>query len=114
MIGINGGQINALFLLPPVRVSVSLPASSPSALKGSTCASVFAMRWTDQNFGYVYHSWLKLRGVRPRGRRSIEEEEMKKEEMEEVVVEEEVVVMEEENRREGGAAAAGGGWMDIG
>ncbi|EKX36318.1 hypothetical protein GUITHDRAFT_117547 [Guillardia theta CCMP2712] len=35
-----------------------------SLLQGSTCASVFAMRWTDQNFGYVYHSWLKLRGVR--------------------------------------------------
>ena len=48
MIGVNGGQINALFFLP----------------QGSTHAAIFAMRWTDQNFGYVYHSWLKHRGVR--------------------------------------------------
>jgi len=48
MIGINGGQINALFFLP----------------QGSTCAAIFAMRWTDQNFGYVYHTWLKHRGAR--------------------------------------------------
>jgi len=41
MIGVNGGQINALFFLPP----------------GATHAAIFAMRWTDQNFGYVYHSW---------------------------------------------------------
>ena len=48
MVGVNGGQINALFFLP----------------EGSTHAAIFAMRWTDQNFGYVYHSWLKHRGVR--------------------------------------------------
>lgn len=48
MIGINGGQINALFFLP----------------QGSTCAAIFAMRWTDQNFGYVYLSWLRHRKVR--------------------------------------------------
>jgi hypothetical protein len=35
MVGINGGQINALFFLPA----------------GSTLAAIFAMRWTDQNFG---------------------------------------------------------------
>lgn len=45
MIGVNGGQINALFFLP----------------QGSTHAAIFAMRWTDQNFGYVYHSWCARR-----------------------------------------------------